>query len=364
MSSASSQLLGIRRQLLDRVWLGLLVLALIGTPASISRALATGWIPLYTFHVCLAALVVGLFVVRRRFHFNLQSAALLTIFFLLGAAGMLTLGLMGAGFWWLAASVLLAGTLHSPRVGLAVAAATVTLIVVAAVLFTNGLLTMQVDPATFAYAPTSWISFLLVASIMPFVLYQSITLFQRSTIELLEEVDRQRTEIQRLATHDALTGLVRSELAEERLELALAAARRRGNKVGVLFIDLDGFKEINDTRGHDAGDRVLQIVAERLAVLLRGEDTAARIGGDEFIVILNDLPGSAQAEAAAERAIAAIAAPIALPDGAVTVTASIGIALYPDHAADVAGLRRCADAAMYAAKSAGRNRAALGVAAA
>src|SRR5262245_7976386 len=152
MSSAASQLLGIRRQLLDRVWLGLLVLALVGAPASASRALTTGWIPLYTFHAGLAVVVALLFLLRRRFSFNLQSAALLTIFFLLGAVGTLTLGLIGAGFWWLAACALLAGTLHSPRVGLAVAAASVVLMAVAAVLFTNRVLTLQVDPAVFAYA--------------------------------------------------------------------------------------------------------------------------------------------------------------------------------------------------------------------
>lgn len=358
--AAASQMLSLRLQLLDRIWLGLLILALIGAPASVSRALATGWIPLYTAHVCIAAIIVALFVARRRLSFNLRAAAVLGIFFVVGAVGMLTLGLLGAGFWWLATATLLAGTLYSQRMALAVAAVTIVLIAVSAVGFTSGMLTLPIDPATYVYAVPSWVSFLLVATIMPFVVFQSITLFQSATVELLEKVDRQRAQIEQLATHDPLTALPRWDLAVDRLNIAIAAAQRAGHRVGFLFIDLDGFKAINDTRGHEAGDRVLQAVAERLRASLRSEDTAARVGGDEFAVILGNLHDAAEALRAAERTIGAIAVPVPLGDGDVTVGASIGIALFPDHAPDVRGLRRCADAAMYAAKSAGKNRAALG----
>lgn len=360
---AGSQMVRLRQQLLDRVWLGLMLLALVGTPASLARALATGWIPLYTVHVCLAAFIFAMYALRARLSFNQRSVVVLGVLVLLGSAGMLTLGLLGGGFWWLAAAVLLAGTLHSQRVALAMAAATSALIAVVGILFTTGALTLQVDPATYVYAPTSWVAFVLVAAIMPFVLFQAIALFQRSTVELLEQVEQQRAEIERLARHDGLTGLVRWDVAVDRLQVALAAAARWGHKVGVLFVDLDGFKAINDSLGHEAGDRVLQIVAERLAGTLRAEDTAARVGGDEFILILVEVAGAAEARQAAERAVAAVAAPIALPGGSVSVSVSIGVALYPDHASDTKGLRRCADAAMYAAKSAGKNRAALGVAA-
>jgi diguanylate cyclase (GGDEF)-like protein len=357
--AAPSQMLILRTQLLNRIWVGLLILALIGAPASASRALATGWIPLYTVHLCLAAIIVALFLLRRRLSFNLRAAAVLGIFFVVGAVGMLTLGLLGAGFWWLATATLLAGTLYSTRMGLAVAAVTVLLIAVSAVGFTSGTLKLPVDPATYVYAVPSWASFMLVAMIMPFVVFQSITLFQSATVELLEKVERQRAQIEQLATHDPLTGLPRWDLAVDRLIVAIAAAQRAGHRVGFLFIDLDGFKAINDTRGHEAGDRVLQAVAERLRASLRAEDTAARVGGDEFAVILGHLHDPAEALRAAERAIGAISVPVPLGDGDVVVGASIGVALFPDHAPDVRGLRRGADAAMYAAKNAGKNRAAL-----
>lgn len=361
--AAGAQMLRLRQQLLDRVWLGLMLLAAVGTPASVARALTTGWMPLYTAHVCLAAFIFTMYALRRRLSFTQRSFIVLGILVLLGTAGLLTLGMLGGGFWWLAAAVLLAGTLYSHRVGLAMAVAASALIAVAAVLFTQGVLTLQVDPAAYVYAATSWIAFLLVASIMPLVLFQSIALFQGSTVELLEQVERQRSEIERLARHDALTGLVRWDVAVDRLQAALDPAASRSNKVGVLFVDLDGFKAVNDSLGHEAGDRVLQVVAERLAGTLRPGDIAARIGGDEFILILTNVQGTADAQQVAERAISAVATPIALPSGSVSVSASIGIALYPDHATDAKGLRRCADAAMYAAKSAGKNRAALGAAA-
>jgi diguanylate cyclase (GGDEF)-like protein len=353
------RLQGIRQQLLDRIWQGVLVLALIGTPASVSRAFSTGWLPLYTFHAALAVFVVAMFLLRRRLSYMTRVVALLCVFFLVGTAGIFTLGLLGAGVWWLVMSSLVAGTLMSRRFGLVVSLMSASLIGLAALGFTRGVLKVPVDPAVYVYDVTSWISFFMAASLLPFVVFQAIVLFQRSTADLVGEIERQRAQIQQLASHDPVTGLPRWDLVVDRLGIALAAARRGGRKVAFLFIDLDGFKAVNDSLGHDAGDRVLAEVGARLRAALRDEDTAGRIGGDEFVVILGQLADASEAVQAADRLIAAIRAPVAVGAEETRVGASVGIAMFPDHGGDARELRLHADAAMYAAKGAGKNRSAL-----
>ncbi len=172
----------------------------------------------------------------------------------------------------------------------------------------------------------------------------------------VSERRRLQQEIEHLALHDALTGLPNSRLLGDRLEQALAAARRTSQPMGVMYIDLDGFKPVNDTHGHAAGDMVLREFAARLTHVLRETDTVARVGGDEFIAVLAHISGEVEARRAAERVIAAMAKPFDLGGAqAAHVTASIGLALCPAHGEDAHSLIAHADAAMYAAKRAGKN---------
>jgi diguanylate cyclase (GGDEF)-like protein/PAS domain S-box-containing protein len=161
------------------------------------------------------------------------------------------------------------------------------------------------------------------------------------------------------ATHDHLTGLPNRGLLLDRLELALARARRESTPVALLFIDLDRFKEVNDTHGHDAGDAVLVQIAERMSEVLRPSDTVARLGGDEFVVLCEDLTGDLDAATIAERLLDAIeTTTVAVADTALTVSASIGIAVSTGgpHGPDGPALLQRSDVAMYRAKKAGRSR--------
>jgi diguanylate cyclase (GGDEF)-like protein len=156
------------------------------------------------------------------------------------------------------------------------------------------------------------------------------------------------------ANHDGLTGLPNRAYFDMRLEQAIADAQLSGTAVGVLFIDGDRFKDINDTLGHAAGDAVLVAMAARLRAPLRKSDLVARLGGDEFVVMLPGVREVADAARIAQTLIDAMRAPIALPDGRmVTTTVSVGIAFYPQHARGLSSLLRSADAAMYEAKRAG-----------
>jgi len=164
--------------------------------------------------------------------------------------------------------------------------------------------------------------------------------------------------IEHMAFHDTLTQLPNRALLSDRLARALAEHARSGQPLAVVYLDLDAFKPVNDTWGHEAGDRLLVAMAARLSQSLRGIDTVARLGGDEFVLVLSGLESPAEAERLVARLIARIAEPIeVLPGVQVSLTASVGVRLVPPVEADADALLRQADQAMYAAKVAGRNRA-------
>jgi diguanylate cyclase (GGDEF)-like protein/PAS domain S-box-containing protein len=165
--------------------------------------------------------------------------------------------------------------------------------------------------------------------------------------------------LRQMAFSDALTGLPNRTLFHDRLKQGLASASRRDSPLAVFFLDLDRFKVINDSLGHDVGDRVLISVAQRLGECLRDEDTLARLGGDEFAILLPEISGARGASSVADKLLRALAAPQLINGHELTVGASIGIALFPEDGSDVQSLLRSADAAMYSAKASGRGRAAL-----
>ena len=161
--------------------------------------------------------------------------------------------------------------------------------------------------------------------------------------------------IYHLVYHDTLTGLPTRKLFMEHLLKALAGARRNTTRAAVLFVDLDGFKKVNDTFGHDAGDLLLKKTAARLCACIRDVDTVARIGGDEFLILLTNLADNDSIAEIAERMIQAVASPYNLDSLEMNITASIGIALYPDDAESSQALVKQADLAMYEIKRRGKN---------
>lgn len=183
------------------------------------------------------------------------------------------------------------------------------------------------------------------------MLFQDVTDRKRAERLLEDSVLQLRHRTQ----HDPLTGLPNRILFEERLELALAGASRYGRKVGVLFIDLDGFKLINDAHGHSCGDVVLKQVAQRLKDALRSSDTLARMHGDEFVVLLPEVRGRDEIASLTTSLLTEVTRPVEIAAAMVSVTASIGVGLFPNNARHARGLMHAADAAMYQAKASGKN---------
>jgi len=181
--------------------------------------------------------------------------------------------------------------------------------------------------------------------------HRLFTCIVRDISERKENEDR----IRRLAHHDHLTGLPNRNLLNDRMNHALARVRRHGGRMAVLFVDLDKFKPINDTLGHEAGDIVLKEVATRLIACVRSSDTVARVGGDEFVVVTEEITRQPEAALVARKIVDALSRPIKVGEASCTVGASIGIAVFPDDGYTMEEVCKAADIAMYRVKHSGRN---------
>lgn len=176
---------------------------------------------------------------------------------------------------------------------------------------------------------------------------EDLLLFAFVDITALKKAEE---EIRQLANHDALTGLPSLRLLQDRIAAAISRARRDDTEMAVLFVDLDGFKAVNDTLGHDAGDAVLKDVGERLRACVRESDTAARMGGDEFVIVLERMGSRDRARQIGERIVEHLGEPFTTPSGDAHIGASVGIALFPADGDTPDALIKAADGAMYEVK--------------
>lgn len=187
------------------------------------------------------------------------------------------------------------------------------------------------------------------------VLARAFDHMRNQIIQQLAELRHSQQELEHLARHDTLTGLPNRALFADLMEHALAAARRDKTRLALMFLDLDKFKLINDNLGHAVGDLLLKEIAGYIRTALRESDTAARIGGDEFVILLPNIQHNEDVLTVAEKIRSAVNEPFAIEGYSIAVSASIGIALYPEHGSDMLGLAKHADQAMYRAKERGRD---------
>jgi len=172
---------------------------------------------------------------------------------------------------------------------------------------------------------------------------------------LYKQLEQYSRDLESLALHDALTGLPNRRLLMDRLSLAIAHARRNKSAMAVMYLDLDGFKQINDTLGHDTGDTLLSLVAARLVAAVRQEDTVARLGGDEFVIALWELSHADGVAKLVSKVMQAVSQPYRIQGRDVNMTASVGVGIYPTHGEEVETLMKSADLALYEAKRTGKN---------
>ena len=175
-------------------------------------------------------------------------------------------------------------------------------------------------------------------------------------VRLLHQAARNHEEtLESLALHDPLTGLANRRLLDDRMSMALVHARRNKRTMALVYLDLDEFKQVNDTLGHGAGDLLLKMVAGRLVAAVREGDTVARLGGDEFAILLFDISGCGEASKVTSKVVEAVSKPYAIEGHTISVTTSAGVGIYPLHGGDTDTLMKSADLALYEAKRAGKN---------
>jgi len=174
---------------------------------------------------------------------------------------------------------------------------------------------------------------------------------------LYKKLEDSNQVLESLALHDGLTGLPNRRLLMDRLSLAIAHARRNKRTMAVMYLDLDGFKQVNDTFGHAAGDTLLSMVAARLVAAVRQEDTVARLGGDEFVIALWELSHAEGVNKPVSKVIQAVSQPYSIQghSESITLSVSVGVSIYPTHGEDGETLMKSADLALYGAKRAGKN---------
>ncbi|MBN1449510.1 MAG: GGDEF domain-containing protein [Anaerolineales bacterium] len=323
----------------------------------------------------------------KRLSTTTRSWIVVALAYLTGIVSMARGGLAGDGTIFLTVLPILTITLVNARAGVYAAGVSISTFVVFGILAHSGMLSQWLIIHDNPQTPDQWLYFGLAMSTLIIVTVFVVIKFSNFQMETLESVQemtkaladshrqlelanqkleqkvQERTEelsnanqhLQFLATHDNLTGLPNRILFFDRLEQAIKKSRRQKRRFALFFIDLDDFKRINDSFGHIVGDQVLQTVADVLNHAVRDSDTVARLAGDEFMIILDDVRDISNIEAIARKIIKAVSQPIDVPQETVIMTVSIGISLFPDHGEDAETLLRKADAAMYHVKNGNKN---------
>lgn len=216
-------------------------------------------------------------------------------------------------------------------------------------------LVIPVDANIYVASLGTWAALIVTSILFAFFLVYSMKIYDEKLLEAHSVIVEQNQQLEMMANHDQLTRLPTLRLTRELAKLTIEQAKRDKKKCGLLFIDLDGFKQINDTYGHAAGDAVLIAIADRLTQETRSVDTPCRIGGDELLIILGELESSDEITSICGRLIAAINEPIYFDDQALHIGASIGASIYPTNGEHFEVLKDLADQAMYEAKGSGKN---------
>jgi diguanylate cyclase (GGDEF)-like protein len=304
--------------------------------------------PLSIVHPLLYLVALALYLTRRRIGARRIAWLMVILLYLAATAGMLVYGLVGNSAAVYMAFCFVSTTLFGVRGGAVAVALTVGSMALIGGMLVGGRVSMNVNLHAFMLNPFSWVAAVLTVGSMSWLVLSQVGRLNERYMKLLGEQHHQ-------ARHDSLTGLNNRMALESVLDQAIADALRENLGLAVVLLDLDRFKNINDSLGHNVGDHLLVEVANRLQACVRGADTVARLSGDEFVVLLPRL-ASPDVTSVAAKLVEALSAPYWIGDRELRTTPSIGISLCPQDAQDVESLIKYADTAMYAAKAKGGAR--------
>lgn len=350
---AKKQDITIKETLTEHIWVGGFFLAIAGAVASYVRFVYTGAFYVFLIQVSLATLSVTFFFIRRRFSINTRAVVAIFMFYGVGTAALVEYGFYSAGLVWVMVATLFLGIFY-PRIIRVAFVLVITFCLFIAYGFVTGALSPPPARGDYIKMPELWFSVVFIPVVFCFVFASAMKQFYRNLEYLNRQLEIKNQEVEYYANHDNLTGLPSLRLANDRLDMAIALAKRQDSKTALIYIDLDGFKSINDHYGHDVGDAVLVETASRLVSCVRETDTSCRIGGDEFLIIIPDIKDSAVLSQLCSYLIEQINLSIEVEQHVLSVSASLGVAMYPDNAVDADSLKKSADAAMYKVKESGK----------
>lgn len=352
----------LRHVSIDKLIVGLFYLTLIAVPLSISRIWITGWQPVYAVHIICLLLVTSVFFSRQTLSYLTKSNIVCSLSSIVAMSALLNFGLISNGILWCTITLFLSQFFTNKRTTLFFATLLSITYFIAMYLFVVTKKALPVDPNVYLSTYIAWAVGFFGAALF-FALFVSIIEMKRRQItELLLmfenqniKIDEQSKLIEHQANHDILTGLPTLRLLDDRLQMALNLAKRTKTNVAVLFMDLDGFKSINDTYGHQTGDFVLKTVSKILSDSVRGPDSVCRAGGDEFIAVIGQFSNEEHIITICERIINDVSLPIEYKQLKLNVGISIGAAIYPHSGKTAKDLISAADKLMYRVKESGKN---------
>ncbi len=326
----------------------LFFLAIVGLPVSIFRILEFGFLNIYILQTFLAICILAAKVFQDKLNIRFIKLFIITVFTTLAISDLMQFGVVSAGFIFVIETIFVVSMLYGLRGGTITTLAFLLIMSAIAYAWNQGIFVFPVPTNEYNQSISVWLILIICVTITGAIFYISAA-------GMLKEKKVLLNKIHVMATHDLLTGLANLSLIMSKLEKAIAISKRRNLKTAVLFIDLDGFKPVNDTFGHEAGDKLLYEIGIKLTSSVREMDSVGRIGGDEFLIVLPDISDKGVVENICRRIIIAIREELKHDGSKLNVSASIGIALYPDNAHNAKLLVKAADTAMYNVKSGGKN---------
>lgn len=356
MTAFEEKLRIIRKSFMKDVTLVTLILVIVGLPISLSRIPYTGFHIAHIVQIILSAAVLAVYIFRKHLSIQILTIFSIIIYTFLSVTGFLQYGLVGGGIYFMMGALLLISVVYGVKIGIISGVIFLSCAAFIALLWITKILTFPSDPNYYIYQPSSWATSLIASIITSALFLIPTSKYLQSISQLAVTVEKQNRTIEKLANHDAITNLPTMRLVSDRLEVALANANRNNGQLAVLFLDLDGFKSVNDQYGHAIGDAVLKVVGERLSQAIRKGDTVGRVGGDEFIIIVSSNDSIENTlSVVTSRILRLVSDEIVTEIGAISNTISIGAAIYPQHGENLFTLRKHADEAMYQVKKSGKN---------
>lgn len=313
------------------------------------------YLPVIIVPLTLAGILIGLHLLRYRLPAVVRACTLSFLLVVASVFGLMSRGILGPALVFMVMAIICLSLILPLRQLLIAGTLIVCTDLAVILLYFSGAFVINIDPVQAFAAPASWLSYSIVPIYASVLIMLVLSRFNQGIAQVLTELEEEKSAAYYLSEHDHLTSLPNMRVMEIRAHQAILMADRGESKPALLFIDLDHFKVINDKRGHDVGDLVLQEVAIRIQAVLREGDIVARAGGDEFLVLLPQACNTVDAEMVAQKICATLAQPFQLDEGPIFISASVGVALWPEHGNDLKSLTRSADQAMYAVKTSGKN---------